>query len=94
MYCPAADSASVYDPHPTLKYEWDPVSGAADMSRASSQTGKGTSFELGPHPADPRSFMALADQNGMPTDNALSSTARIETVPGQEIWVYEDPRGR
>ena len=30
----------------------------------------------------------------MPTRNQLSNSALIETVPGQEIWVYEDPRGR
>lgn len=90
----AADSASVYEPLPTLKYEWDPAPGASDFGRTSSQTGKGTSFELGPHPADPRSFVAVADQNRMPALNQLSISAHVETVPGQEIWVYEDPRGR
>lgn len=92
--CLASDSASIYDPSPILKYEWDPVLGTKDMNRTSSQTGKGTSFELGPHPADPRSYVAIAAQNGMPTPNQLSNSALIQTVPGQEIWVYEDPRGR
>ncbi|KAI5124487.1 hypothetical protein M0805_003014 [Coniferiporia weirii] len=86
----SSDAASVYDPHPMLVYEWDP-SVAKGMSRSTSRvTGEGKSFDLGPHPADPHSSAALLDENGT---HFRSSTARKESVPGHELYVYEDTRG-
>lgn len=73
-----ADAGSVYEPHPTLIYEWDP-----DMPqmRAHSTYGKVSSFELGPHPADPNSTLMTASPitggfsfppNGSPSTNKWS----------------------
>ncbi|KAH8117510.1 hypothetical protein DFH11DRAFT_1575443 [Phellopilus nigrolimitatus] len=86
----SSDATSIYEPHPMLTYEWDPQ--GTGISRSTSHiNGKGRSFDLGPHPADPHSDAALLDANG---SSLQSSTARKESVPGHEIWVYEDPRGR
>lgn len=75
-----------------LSYEWDPQPKPGGISRSTSRmTGKGRSYDLVPHPADPRSNAALYDANG---SLPLSSTAQKEVVPGHEIWVYEDPKGR
>lgn len=81
----AVDAASVYDPHPTLTYGWDPET-APSMSRAQSQspTNAGQSFDLGPHPADPLSMV----QPTVYVDNHESPTEIKQRVPGQEIWVY------
>jgi hypothetical protein len=88
----AADSGSIYEPHPMLKYSWDPDLPAKNVS---SQTMNKTSTEplpvdLGPHPADPHSITLPvgingAEGNGQPEQgpNTLS-----QTVHGQEIWVY------
>ncbi|KAF8968403.1 hypothetical protein BDZ97DRAFT_1655223 [Flammula alnicola] len=45
-----ADAGSIYEPHPTLTYSWDP-----DQPLHSA-----TSYELGPHPADPHSVVMPA----------------------------------
>ncbi|KAL5529110.1 hypothetical protein ACEPAG_5084 [Sanghuangporus baumii] len=87
----SSDAISIYEPHPMLTYEWDPQQVAGLTRSASRMTGNGRSYDLVPHPADPRSAAALLDANGVPMH---SSTARKETVPGHEIWVYEDPKGR
>ncbi|KAJ6630651.1 hypothetical protein B0H10DRAFT_1982192 [Mycena sp. CBHHK59/15] len=80
-----ADSGSVYEPHPNLTFEWDPES----KQEKTHNNGKATSFDLGPHPADPHSTSTL---NGV-SPNANGKTvkgpnARSEQVPGHEIWVY------
>ena len=81
----------MYEPHPLLTYEWDPQQTAGLARSTSRMTGKGRSYDLVPHPADPRSAAALQDGNGAPVH---SSSARKESVSGYEIWVYEDPKGR
>ena len=80
-----ADAGSVYEPHPHLTYEWDPtlrVSGHARKNTLSS-------FDLGPHPADPHS--TILPSSPSPTDyyasNGTASTFH-QSVAGQEIWVY------
>ncbi|KIY51015.1 hypothetical protein FISHEDRAFT_37727 [Fistulina hepatica ATCC 64428] len=67
-----ADSGSFYEPLPTLIYEWDPSSKAGSDRH---------SFDLGPHPADPRSTaIPTAPVDGVHT----SATACKESVPGQD----------
>ena len=77
----AADSGSTYEPHPTLTYEWDPDR-AIPKQRMRTQTG--TSFSLGPHPADPHSTI-ISPTNG---EAKTAPLAQKEQVPGHEIWVY------
>ena len=55
-------------------------------------TGKGRSYDLLAHPSDPRSGAAILDTSI--GDAAKSSTIRKGSVPGQEIWFYEDHKGR
>ncbi|KAL0071464.1 hypothetical protein AAF712_001321 [Marasmius tenuissimus] len=83
-----ADSGSVYESHPTLTYEWDPDKGFNTQSSSSVRSHqKGTSFDLGPHPADPHSTSVAISmaQNGRP---ALGPRHSKEQVSGKEIWVY------
>lgn len=88
----AADSGSVYEPHPMLSYEWDPDT-SAQMRKTHSSNGK--SFDLGPHPADPHPGSTL---NGIPTlgngKAAHGPNARSEQVPAHEIWVYAGQTGQ
>ena len=78
----AADAGSIYDPHPTFSYSWDP--NAIPMRRTSSSTSK-QSFDLGPHPADPHSnvFPAISDHG-----SSMGPTTIRQRSAGQEIWVY------
>ena len=88
----ASDATSVYEPHPVLTYEWDPHVRAQGLSRTSSRmTGKGRSYDLAPHPSDPHSSAPLENASEHLSN---SSTSLQESVPGQEIWVYEDTKGR
>ncbi|KAJ3487415.1 hypothetical protein NLJ89_g11716 [Agrocybe chaxingu] len=98
----AADSGSIYEPHPTLTYTWDPDQSVPDHTRNPSQPNSAlnptspfsqrsasssiqspsspprssglhglhsaTSYELGPHPADPHSTVLPAS----PTVSAFS----------------------
>ncbi|KAJ7489860.1 hypothetical protein B0H11DRAFT_2156691 [Mycena galericulata] len=81
----AADSGSVYEPHPILSYEWDPDK-SGNMGKTHNLNGK--SFDLGPHPADPHPGSTL---NGLPTVGngkaARGPNARSEQVPAHEIWL-------
>ncbi|KAJ7098064.1 hypothetical protein B0H15DRAFT_773302, partial [Mycena belliarum] len=81
-----ADSGSAYDPHPMLSFEWDPET---SVEPPTPQRQNGTSFDLGPHPADSHSTNTL---NGLPTNGngklSRGPNARSEQVPGHEIWVY------
>ncbi|KNZ75467.1 hypothetical protein J132_02800 [Termitomyces sp. J132] len=83
-----ADSGSIYEPHPTLTYEWDP-------DQTSHYTAQARSFDLGPHPADPHSTILSTNPNGY-SNNYMrppSSNVTKEVVPGQEIHVYGGPGG-
>uniref|UniRef100_A0A0W0F8X0 PhoD-like phosphatase domain-containing protein n=1 Tax=Moniliophthora roreri TaxID=221103 RepID=A0A0W0F8X0_MONRR len=82
-----ADSGSIYEPHPTLTYEWDPDA-PVKHQKARSRHRSTKSFDLGPHPADPHSTsvaVTTSQLNGVPE---VSTHFRKELVPGQEIWVY------
>jgi hypothetical protein len=89
----AADSGSVYEPHPILTFEWDP-----DLERKiqPKMHKEHPSFDLGPHPADPNHTL-----NGLPLDpingngNATHGpNFRREQVPAHEIWVYAGHAGQ
>ncbi|KAF5386786.1 hypothetical protein D9615_001876 [Tricholomella constricta] len=90
-----ADSGSIYEPHPTLTYEWDP-----DRNTSYQNAHLPRSFDLGPHPADPHSTV-LPTSPILPSHNMFfngdgmppGSNASKEIVPGQEIYVYGGPGG-
>lgn len=84
-----ADSGSIYEPHPTLTYQWDPDQTShytAHLKR---------SFDLGPHPADPHSTILPTSLNGYGNNHTRSPGSNVskEVVPGQEIYVYGGPGG-
>lgn len=90
----AADSGSIYEPHPVLKFEWDPD---LPTKNHSEQTVNKTSAELsalpvnlGPHPADPHSTLMPVSINGVQGNGQPKHgpNTQTQTVAGQEIWVY------
>ncbi|KAF8061567.1 hypothetical protein FPV67DRAFT_1563868 [Lyophyllum atratum] len=92
-----ADSGSIYEPHPTLTYEWDPDASASYQSPQPAR-----SFDLGPHPADPHSTIMPVSPvsippnmftNGSGNGRPTGGNASKEVVPGQEIYVYGGPGG-
>ncbi|KAL0947072.1 hypothetical protein HGRIS_013213 [Hohenbuehelia grisea] len=90
-----ADSGSIYEPHPLLKYEWDPsadTNNAHTLQTPITRRSAGPSFDLGPHPADPHSTILPTspsssgfEANGLAYDvpNVVS-----KEVPGHEFYVY------
>lgn len=72
-----ADAGSIYEPHPTLTYEWDPDRNVAGgLQNETAGTGRRMSFELGPHPADPYSTVQPASHvHGMSASSSTSSSA-------------------
>ncbi|KAK7467073.1 hypothetical protein VKT23_004134 [Stygiomarasmius scandens] len=88
-----ADSGSSYDPLPTLTIEWDPEKPSFTNKRAKSiRRPHASSFDLGPHPADPHSTsVAIANQlDGKPFHGP---SAQTQQVSGQEIYVYAGSGG-
>ncbi|KAF7322852.1 C-CAP/cofactor C-like domain-containing protein [Mycena chlorophos] len=79
-----SDSGSVYDPHPTLAFEWDP-----DLSPISEPVER-PSYELAPHPSDPNMSNSLGYHPGHSPTNGDSHGPNYqkEQVPGHEIWCY------
>ncbi|KAM6500879.1 hypothetical protein JOM56_003893 [Amanita muscaria] len=79
-----ADSGSTYSPAPALTYDWDQNRPSHDVTHLEHDT-SGTSFDLGPHPADPQTSppMVIID--------ARNGTSK--QVEGQEIYVYADQTG-
>ncbi|KAH0827015.1 hypothetical protein J3R83DRAFT_4684 [Lanmaoa asiatica] len=85
-----ADWGSSYEPHPILTYQWDPE------ERAQPRVGQntGSSFDLGPHPADPHStaISPPAFTRGSEGWDYRSKSDAIgdqtQRVTGQEIYVY------
>ena len=77
----AADAGSIYEPHPILAYEWDPEH-TDDHRRERTTTS--TSFDLGPHPADPQSITSVA----LNSQFRRGPFSERQQVPGHEIWVY------
>ncbi|KAJ7273561.1 hypothetical protein B0H12DRAFT_1089992 [Mycena haematopus] len=84
-----ADSGSVYEPHPMLSFEWDPD--LQPKARPKAHRAKLSSFDLGPHPADPGTFNGLATHGN--DKMAPGPNARREQVPAHEIWVYAGHTG-
>ncbi|KAG9318865.1 adenylate cyclase associated N terminal-domain-containing protein [Chiua virens] len=90
-----ADGGSHYDPHPVLTYQWDPEE--RTEQRAGCRHGR-SSFDLGPHPADPHSTaMSPPPTTQAPPEkfgygDYKSKTGGIgdqtQRVTGQEIYVY------
>ncbi|KAF9264742.1 hypothetical protein L218DRAFT_862250 [Marasmius fiardii PR-910] len=80
-----ADSGSVYEPHPTLFYEWDPDKIIYSNAPKEMKHEKGKSFDLGPHPADPHSTSVAVSVS---QSSQHGPRYRQESVSGQEIWVY------
>ncbi|KAG6896941.1 hypothetical protein C0992_005147 [Termitomyces sp. T32_za158] len=85
-----ADSGSIYEPHPSLTYEWDP-----DQTSCHSAAHLKRSFDLGPHPADPHSTILATSPNGYGNSYTRQPDSNVskEVVPGQEIYVYGGPGG-
>lgn len=79
----AADAGSIYEPHPILKYEWDPENPLQTSRRPAQSNGF---FDLGPHPADPHTTVSSLNVD---SNSFKSPSHRTEHVPGHEIWVYE-----
>ena len=77
----AADAGSVYEPHPILMYEWNPEQ-MDNYQRPRTTTS--TSFDLGPHPADPHSLTSAI----LHTPFKPGPFTQCQQVPGHEIWVY------
>ena len=77
----ATDAGSIYEPHPILTYEWDPEH-TDDHRRERTTTS--TSFDLGPHPADPHSITSAA----LNSQFRRGPFSERQQVPGHEIWVY------
>ncbi len=87
----AADAGSIYEPHPTLTYAWDPDR-SSRLARVASQThGRNRSrslHQLAPHPADPLSNVQPGDNNLHEYMSSMGPNAISQTVPAQQIWVY------
>ncbi|TRM61810.1 hypothetical protein BD626DRAFT_500604 [Schizophyllum amplum] len=84
-----ADAGSIYSPHPTLTYEWDPENVASSQRKKHRRGGANQSFDLGPHPADPHSTaIPTVTASGMPENGNGHSTKKVEESPGQEIHVH------
>jgi hypothetical protein len=90
----AADSGSIYEPHPTLKYGWDPDPPPQDQGYQTVQKppidSSTHAFELGSHPADPDSALIPVATNGAQGNGRpnLGPNAQSRAALGQEIWVY------
>ncbi|KAG5652343.1 hypothetical protein H0H81_005364 [Sphagnurus paluster] len=88
-----ADSGSIYEPHPTLTYEWNP-----DNNGPYHNPQPVRMYDLGPHPADPHStIMPMSPTSGSSwfadQKEPTPRNASKEVVPGQEIYVYGGPGG-
>ncbi|KAG8217891.1 hypothetical protein J3R82DRAFT_6057 [Butyriboletus roseoflavus] len=89
-----ADSGSSYEPHPMLTYQWDPEERAQPRAGHRSAC---SSFDLGPHPADPHSTAVFppaimqVSESFVYGDYKSKSGAigdQMQRVTGQEIYVY------
>ncbi|KAJ7752003.1 hypothetical protein B0H16DRAFT_1663119 [Mycena metata] len=90
-----ADSGSVYEPHPTLSFEWDPdAKTKSPLNSVKEGRPSHPSFDLGPHPADRNVSHTL---NGLPSNGKAQASrgpnAQKEEVPAHEIWVYAGHAG-
>ncbi|KAK2460600.1 hypothetical protein APHAL10511_007070 [Amanita phalloides] len=78
------DSGSNYSRAPFLTYEWDLDKPANNHIIQLQRAVSGSSFELGPHPADPYAHATAIAIN----DHRTGSNAWRKQVEGQEIYVY------
>jgi hypothetical protein len=78
----AADAGSIYEPHPTFKYSWDPDQ---PLSPHRPSLSHGPLVDLGPHPADPTAQPFRSETEDEPYQGP---NAQEKTVSGQEIYVY------
>ncbi|KAG7092398.1 hypothetical protein E1B28_008755 [Marasmius oreades] len=83
-----ADSGSIYEPHPTLFYEWDPDQTVYFNAPKKRKPEIGKPFDLGPHPADPHSTSVAVSTSQTNGNVEHGPRHRQETALGQEIWVY------
>jgi hypothetical protein len=88
----AADSGSLYEPHPVLTYQWDPEE--RTEPRASPQSTR-LFFDLGPHPADPHAVAMFPlpttqepEGSNFGPYRGSSKDDQTQRVTGQEIYVY------
>jgi hypothetical protein len=81
----AADASSTYSPAPLLTYEWDPDKQSSSNIIQPERTASGASFDLGPHPADPRTTATIDAHY----EHVGPNFCRKE-VGGEEIYVYVD----
>ncbi|KAJ7063156.1 hypothetical protein C8F01DRAFT_1131743 [Mycena amicta] len=89
-----ADSGSLYEPHPTLSFEWDPDLYMSPEHDTPTRTRP--SYDLGPHPSDPSASGTLSPVIQLTSSNGggHGPNYRKEHVPGHEIWVYATTGGR
>ncbi|KAH7889248.1 hypothetical protein F5I97DRAFT_1934198 [Phlebopus sp. FC_14] len=87
-----ADSGSVYEPQPILTYQWDPEEHARTPA---SPVKSHSSFDLGPHPADPHatatSGFTTIQEPGSPDyidHKGKGKEDQTQRVVGQELYVY------
>lgn len=66
-----------------LTYEWS----VAQSNVTRPRLRNGSSFDLGPHPADPLATMATVP-NGSTNGHTNTSSGKKDCVPGHEIYVY------
>lgn len=85
----ASDAGSVYEPYPVISLKWDP-DGEAPQRPHPLQSG--SSFPLGPHPADPHSSN-LPSPDKLEFGNSPGPNMQYRQIPGQELWVYEGVAG-
>ncbi|PFH52428.1 hypothetical protein AMATHDRAFT_74220 [Amanita thiersii Skay4041] len=107
-----ADSGSIYEPFPSLTYEWDPDQPPSYLiqpqwTASDGSTQSASTYELGPHPADPHSTVAPAlsaqasvtswawqgVNNGGLDGKPRGINARSRIVKGQEIYAYAGQSG-
>ncbi|KAG1877803.1 hypothetical protein DFJ58DRAFT_752768 [Suillus subalutaceus] len=95
-----ADSGSSYEPFPVLTYQWDPE----EIARPSPSTqGSHSSYDLGPHPADPHATAMAGPSAQLPDTNEAyfgdykgkgnTRDDQTQHVTGQEIYVYSGNGG-
>lgn len=76
-----------------LTYEWDPDKSTQPVENTL-RNGRGRSFDLGPHPADPHSVIPSLGSAMHPNGHAQQGPNAVShQVPGQEIYVYAGQGG-
>ncbi|KAF8894700.1 hypothetical protein BD779DRAFT_1502479 [Infundibulicybe gibba] len=91
-----ADSGSVYEPYPLFTYKWDPDAHGQSPSRTGHRRGT-TSFDLGPHPADPHSTTLPLATTGLPQNgfaaNGVILASEVKRCLGKKSGCMGDQAG-